>query len=128
LCVVGRSRRKRQRARLSAPGEEPARLQTSHGKGDRAAGDDVEVTRALEERLVVIAQQHDIAARAHDVDAVLGLRSVADHVPEADHLADAALRIDVREDGVERLAVAVDVGDDRDQPGRSRRADSASGR
>src|SRR5262249_39377575 len=91
----------------------PARLHAPPGVGDRAAGVRVEVGRVAEQRLVVVAHQAPARVAAHEVDAELRIGPVADHVAQAHELGHAALA-DVGEDRLERRAVRVEVGDDRE--------------
>jgi hypothetical protein len=78
---------------------------------DRALGADVEAVRVDERGLIVIAEEGDPAVLADELHALAGIGTVADDVTEAEHLVDA-LPIDVAENGLECLEVAVDVTDD----------------
>src|SRR5581483_170695 len=77
-------------------------------------GEALEVARDPEgDRLVVVALDHEVERAARDVDDGVRVGPVADHVAEADDLLHA-LALDVGEDGLERLEVRVEVGDEGD--------------
>jgi hypothetical protein len=59
----------------------------------------------------VVAQQDDFA-RAHHVDAFARIRSIADDVAQAIGVGDVVL-LDIREHGLERFEIAVDIADQR---------------
>src|SRR5690606_33281469 len=61
--------------------------------------------------LVVVAEEGDLAVGHHRVEAFARPRAVADDVAEAKNLIDPLL-LDMRENGLERFEVAVDVADD----------------
>ena len=67
---------------------------------------------------VVVADEAEVAVRARELDARVGLRAVADEVAEAPQLVDVLGR-HVGQHGLEGVAVAVDVGEDRDEHGLS---------
>ncbi len=60
--------------------------------------------------MLVVAGDDGAGARADEIDARCGIGAVADDVAEADDVVHALGRI--REDGAQRLEVAVDVGED----------------
>lgn len=64
----------------------------------------------MDERLVVVAADDHLGAALDEVHALERARAVADDVAQAAHVADAE-RVEVGEDGRERLEVRVDVGD-----------------
>src|SRR5207237_64974 len=77
---------------------------------DGALGGPVEPLGVEHGALVVVAQQDHLALH-HQVDALARVRAVADDVPEAEDLRDVVL-VDVLQDRLEGLVVAVDVADD----------------
>ena len=96
------------------PGEEVARRRghplagPAHGgRGRRGEGRDVE---RVERRQVVVADQADVAALAHEGRALVGLSAVADHVAEAPGLLDAGVG-DLGEHRLERGQIGVDVAE-----------------
>ena len=81
------------------------------GPADRPLRAGVEPVRIKERALVVIAQDHDTAPVPHELDALAGIWPVAHHVAQTDHVVHS-LPVDIGEDGLEGLEVAVDVADD----------------
>jgi hypothetical protein len=78
---------------------------------DRPLGADVESVRVEESPLVVVAEDHDLAFLPHELDALAGIRPVADDVAQTIDGIDL-LPFDILEHGLERLEVAVDIADD----------------
>src|SRR5262245_15344070 len=97
-------------------GGEEAGAHLAPGDLDRAARVGIEVGRLPEEGLVVVPHQGDGGLLADEVDDRLGVRAVPDDVPEADDLLHLRQARDRLEDRLEGLAVAVEVGDEGDQP------------
>src|SRR5262249_47616112 len=80
------------------------------GPEDGPLGGRGEAVRVEHGALIVVAEQHDAAA--HDeIDTLAGVWAVADHVAKAIDIIDLLL-LDVLEDGLKRLKVAVNVADD----------------
>src|SRR5262249_11559075 len=72
----------------------------------------VEVRGIADQRLVVVAHQAPARVAADEIDAELGIGTVTDDVAEADEVGQAA-PADVGEDRLQRLAIRVQVRDDR---------------
>src|SRR4051794_38803685 len=106
LLVLGRQRAQRLEVALADRLARPAR------RGGRTGRELLQRERARD-REVVVAGEHDVAARERELDAQIRLRAVADEVAEAPDLVDVG-GVDGVEDGLEGLAVAVDVRDHRD--------------
>ena len=67
----------------------------------------------LEHAALMVSSHDHLTRRAREIQASLRIRSVADHVAQADRPVDAA-RTEVGEDALEGDEVSVDVGDDCD--------------
>jgi arginyl-tRNA synthetase len=83
------------------------------GPGDRSCGglgerSDIQGT---EHREVMVADQAERAALPHQIGALVGLGTVAEHVAQAPDLLDAGI-VDRIEGGLERWQICVDVADD----------------
>ena len=77
---------------------------------DRPLRANIEAIRVEQRSLVVVAEDHQAAAVADERDALAGIRTVADDVAQTTHRIDL-LPIDVRENRLEGLEVAMDVAD-----------------
>jgi hypothetical protein len=78
---------------------------------DRRLGCRVEVGGLAEDGVLVVAQQGEGAAVHDEVEAVAGVGTVADHVPQAVDGFDG-VAVDIVQDGPQGLQVGVDVTED----------------
>src|SRR6185369_1703011 len=81
------------------------------GPETRLLGPAVEIERLVKDGKVVVAHEGDAAAIGDDVQALHGVRAIANDVAKADDIGDAAA-VDLGKDGGERLEVGVNVTDD----------------
>src|SRR5262249_17183157 len=86
-------------------------LELIAGPHDGPLGRGVESVRVEQGPLVVVAEEDQLAVH-HQVDALAGVRAVADDVPEAVNAFIRVLLGNVVQDGLECFQVAVDIADD----------------
>ena len=85
-------------------------LELVAGPEDGPFGPAVKTFRVEQRGLVVVAQQAELAVLDNEVQALAGVRPVADDVAEADDLVDALIA-NVGEHRLERLEIPVNVAD-----------------
>ena len=87
------------------------RLELAARPEDGLLGGAVEALRVEHGPLVVVPEDDHLALH-HPVDALAGVRPVADHIAEAVDFGDVLL-VDIPEDRLQRFEITVDVADDR---------------
>jgi tRNA threonylcarbamoyladenosine biosynthesis protein TsaB len=86
-------------------------LQLHPRPANRPFGPCIEPVRIEEGSLIVIAEEHHLAAVANELRALTGVGTVSDDVAKAVDFVDS-LPLDILEHSLESLEVAVDVADD----------------
>ncbi|MEZ6187085.1 MAG: hypothetical protein R3F62_19005 [Planctomycetota bacterium] len=89
-----------------------ALLQLLEGPLDQRGGGRDQAVGAREQGLLVVAADRNEAVGAHQVHALDGVRTEADHVPQAHHALDLA-PANVFEHRAQRFRVALDVSENR---------------